>query len=63
LIGLETTQYIPSPNMLVAYSHGLSVAMVQTDVFRKNEIIVPSKFVKIVGIFDKIDDLENQGVI
>jgi hypothetical protein len=40
-----------------------SVATVRTDVFRKNEIIVPSKFVKIVGIFEKIDDLENRGVI
>ena len=40
-----------------------SVATVQTDVFRKKEIIVPSKFVKIVGIFDKIDNAENRGVI
>jgi hypothetical protein len=36
-----------------------SVAMV----FRKNEVIVLSKFVKIVGILDKIDNLENRGVI
>jgi hypothetical protein len=33
--------------------------MVQTDVFRKNEVIVLTKFVKIVGILDKIDNLEN----
>ena len=30
---------------------------------KKKEVIVPSKFVKIMGIFDKIDNLENQGVI
>ena len=40
-----------------------SVAIVRTDVFRKKEIIVPGKFVTIVGIFDKIDNLENRGVI
>jgi hypothetical protein len=31
--------------------------------FEKKEIIVPGKFVKIVGIFDKIDNSENRGVI
>jgi hypothetical protein len=41
---------------------GPSVATV-TDVLKKKEIIVPSKFVKIVGIFDKIDDSEIQGII
>jgi hypothetical protein len=40
-----------------------SVATVRTDVFRKKDIIVPSKFDKIMGIFDKIDDSENRGVI
>ena len=40
-----------------------SDATVQTDVFRENEVIVPGKFVKIVGIFDKIDGSENRGVI
>ena len=31
--------------------------------FSKNGIIVPSKFMKITRIFEKIDDLKNQRVI
>ena len=38
-------------------------ATVWTNVFQKKEIIVPSKFVKIMGIFDKIDNSENRRVI
>jgi hypothetical protein len=40
-----------------------SIAMVQINIFLRNEIIKPSKFVKIIGIFDQIYDSENQGVI
>ena len=36
-----------------------SVATVQANVFPKNDIIVPSKFGKFVGIFAKIDKWEN----
>ena len=38
------------------------IAMIWTDVFQKNDIIV-NKFSKIMRIFDKIDRSEDQGVI
>ena len=41
----------------------ISVAMVMTDVFQKNEINLLSKFAKIIQIFDKINDSESQRVI
>jgi hypothetical protein len=34
-----------------------------TDIFQKTEINLLRKFGKIMRIFDKIDDLKNQGVI
>ena len=40
-----------------------SVAMVWTNVFWKKGIIVSSQFVKIMGIFDKINNLENWGIM
>ena len=36
-----------------------SIATVQTNIYHKNEIIVPTKFVELVGIFDKIVNSEN----
>ena len=48
---------------LVLVWHVVSVAMVWTNVFWKKKIIVPGKFVKIMGIFGKIDNLENRGII
>ena len=44
------------------FSMQVSVATVQTDVVRRNDIIVLSKFGKSMRIFDKIDNLENGGV-
>jgi len=40
-----------------------SVATVMTEVFQKNGINLLRKFVKIVRIFDKVDDSKNRGVI
>jgi hypothetical protein len=45
------------------YISKASVATVMTDVFQKNEINLLRKFARIMIIFDKIDDLKNQGVI
>jgi len=41
----------------------VSVATVITDVFRKKRINVSNKFVRIMKIFTKINDLKNRGVI
>jgi hypothetical protein len=40
-----------------------SVAAAIADVFRKNGINVTNKFVRIMKIFTKINDLKNRGVI
>jgi hypothetical protein len=40
-----------------------SVAVAIADVFRKNRINVRNKFVRILKIFTKINDLKNRGVI
>ena len=49
---------------LVSYNNlRYSVVTIWTNVFWENVVIVPTKFVKIVRIFDKIDDSESQGVI
>ena len=40
-----------------------SVAMAIANVFRKNRINVGNKFVRILNIFTKINDLKNCGVI
>ena len=41
----------------------LSVATVITNVFQKKQINVSNKFVRIMKIFTKINDLKNCGVI
>jgi len=41
----------------------ISVATAIADVFRKNGINVGRKFVKIMKILDKIDDVKSRGVI
>ena len=40
-----------------------SVAMVIADAFRKNAISMGSNFMKMLEIFDKIDEMEGQRVI
>ena len=41
----------------------ISVAMVMTDVFHKNGIMVSRKLAKIVRIFVDIGHIKNQGII
>jgi len=66
----ETTQWDIESELLVeerakAQSNNdpLSVAVVITNVFRKNGINVSNKFVRILKIFTKIYDIKNHRVI
>ena len=58
----EFTLSCVSYSLIYSSTQG-SVAVVITDVFRKKRINVSNKFVRIMKIFTKINDLKNCGVI
>jgi hypothetical protein len=48
---------------LIVWTPVGSVATAIADVFRKNAISMGNKFTKMLRIFDKIDEIEKEGVI
>ena len=60
-IRTEMRQSYPDDSVILRQNAMSSVATVITDVFRKKRINVSNKFVRIMKIFTKINDLKTMG--